>query len=216
MRRGHRCHVTHSDTARSSSASRVSLRAERSNLGPLNARPIGIASSRETLLTMTPPNLVDQPAMSSAWPRKRAARSGPQPFMRKRQGNVPPLGRARPPLSGYSPRRRVARPPICHKSKQLDRLGIGVVVERGEALDHRDGDGAIKAGRFDAAGRRLAHRLEPPPTSASWPDRSSAIAASISPKTKHFPSARSCHHVANSRQRSQMSQPRVSRRHSSA
>jgi hypothetical protein len=75
--------VTHSDTACSSSASRVSLRAERSNLGPLNARPIGIASSRETLLTMTPPNLVDQPAMSSAWRRKRAARSGPQAFMRK-------------------------------------------------------------------------------------------------------------------------------------
>jgi hypothetical protein len=63
------------------------------------------------------------------------------------------------------------------------------VVERGEALDHRDADGAIKAGRFDAAGRRLAHRLEPPLTSASWPDRRSAIAAWISPKTKHFPSA---------------------------
>ncbi len=35
-------------------------------------------------------------------------------------------------------------------------------MERREALDHRNADGAIEAGRFDAAGRRFTHRRQPP------------------------------------------------------
>ena len=53
-------------------------------------------------------------------------------------------------------------------------------------------------------------------TSASWPERNSAIAAWMSVKTRHFPSACPSHKPASSRHRSPMSQPSVSRRHSSA
>jgi hypothetical protein len=35
-------------------------------------------------------------------------------------------------------------------------------VKGRETLDHRDADGAIEARRFDAAGGRLTHRVEPP------------------------------------------------------
>jgi hypothetical protein len=55
--------------------------------------------------------------------------------------------------------------------------------------------------RFEAAGCPLSHRRRPRSTSASWPDRNSAIAAWASPKTKHFPSLWPCHNAASSRQR---------------
>jgi hypothetical protein len=35
-------------------------------------------------------------------------------------------------------------------------------VERRQALDHRIADGAMEAGRFDAAGRRLTDSSRPP------------------------------------------------------
>lgn len=57
---------------------------------------------------------------------------------------------------------------------------------------------AIEAGGLNGARRRFAHRHQPQFDQRSRSERNSAIAAWMSAKTRHFPSARFSHNAPNS------------------
>ena len=95
----------------------------------------------------------------------RAAGTGRQTLVRQRQSDVPLTG-AHGGL-GKRPVHDVALGVAAADLLQIetdwqqefDRLSVGAPVEGREPLDHRNADGAIEAGRFEAARRRLEHCL---------------------------------------------------------